>query len=313
MNNSTLLDIDDTILMKNLILPGNTPKNDMLMEQSDFKPFFTIQPRPGICVKTKSDNGEKIFLNICTSNKIPSPDDISDAKLFEILSQENPEFVIPMSIGSERFETDKGGSLCLTYDIVINTTYFEKCQTNKNFLLFTISVIMDGVSNKFNKTLNTEDYVILKNRKVLGKLQQHRIEDRKPRAYRQTEKQLIEEIKTPVQDIYEKESKNELKIVSSDSAVNLNQNYTLLKCLKEMSVHLIGLFQIPNGITKEEIEVLLNQDRIVITIDKTGLAYDLSVPYIINIAQTKCVLDNNYRVLRLDMPVETVLENIKTS
>lgn len=54
----------------------------------------------------------------------------------------------------------------MTYDIVINTTYFEKCQTNKNFLLFTISVIMDGVSNKFDKTLNTEDYVILKNRKV---------------------------------------------------------------------------------------------------------------------------------------------------
>lgn len=25
---------------------------------------------------------------------------------------------------------------------------------------------MDGVSNKFNKILNTEDYVILKNRKV---------------------------------------------------------------------------------------------------------------------------------------------------
>ena len=54
----------------------------------------------------------------------------------------------------------------MTYDIVINTTYFEKCQTNKNFLLFTISVIMDGVSNKFDKTLNAEDYIILKNRKV---------------------------------------------------------------------------------------------------------------------------------------------------
>ncbi|CAD1480255.1 unnamed protein product, partial [Heterotrigona itama] len=246
-----------------------------------------------ICIKTKNDNGEKIFLNICTSDKIPSPDDISDAKLFEILSQENPEFVIPMSIGSERFETDKGGSLCLTYDIVINTTYFKKCQTNKNFLLFTISVIMDGVSNKFDKTLKIEDHVILKNRKVLGKLQQHRIEDRKPRTYTQTEKQLIEEIKT--QDIHEKENKNKLENVSSDTVVNLKQDYVLLKCLKETSIHLIGLFQIPNGITKEEIEVLLNQDRIVITIDKTDLTYDLSVPYIINIAQTKCVLDNNYR------------------
>lgn len=57
-------------------------------------------------------------------------------------------------------------SPCATYDIAMNVTYFEKCQNNKNFLLFTLSVVMDGVSNKFNKVLNTEDYVILKNRKV---------------------------------------------------------------------------------------------------------------------------------------------------
>lgn len=33
---------------------------------------------------------------------------------------------------------------------------------------------MDGVSNKFNKILNTEDYVILKNRKVYLFYNHHR-------------------------------------------------------------------------------------------------------------------------------------------
>lgn len=309
MNNTTFLDIDDTILTKNLILPDN----DTLIKQSDSKPFFIIQPTPGICIKTRTDGGEKVFLNICTSDKIPPPDDISDAKLFEILSQESPEFVVLMSIGCERFETDKGGSPCLTYDIVINTTYFEKCQKSKNFLLFTISVIIDGVSNKFNRTLNTEDYVILKNRKVMGKLQQHRIEDRQPRTHTQIQKQLIEEIKIPAKDIHDKENRSKLENISSDTVVGLNQNYVLLKHLKGISIHLIGVFQIPKGITRKEVDVLLDQDRIVITIDKTGLVYDLSVPYIINIPHAKCILDNNLRVLRLDMPVERVLENIQTS
>lgn len=65
----------------------------------------------GICIKTRTDDGEKVFLNICTSDKIPPPDDISDAKLFEILSQESSEFVVLMSIGCERFETDKGNCI----------------------------------------------------------------------------------------------------------------------------------------------------------------------------------------------------------
>ena len=52
-----------------------------------------------------------MFLNICTSDKIPPSDDISDAKLFEILSQESSEFVVLMSIGCERFETDKGNCI----------------------------------------------------------------------------------------------------------------------------------------------------------------------------------------------------------
>ncbi|OAD62430.1 PIH1 domain-containing protein 1 [Eufriesea mexicana] len=294
MNNRRFLDIDDTILTKNLMLPENTSNSNNLTKQSDTKPFFLIQPTPGICVKTRTDSGEKVFLNICTSDKIPPPDDIPDAKLLEIiLNEKNSEFVILMSIGNERFEFDKGGSPCATYDIVINTTYFKKCQENKHFLLFTILVILDGVSNKFNKTL--KDYVILKNRKVMGKLQQHKIENREPQIHMQIPKPLIEEINTPNKSNYKEQNKvSEFKNISSESDVNPKLNYVLLKqLLKGMSIHLIGIFQIPKGITSKEIEVLLNEDRIVITIDKTGLTYDLLVPYTINVTLAKCALDNN--------------------
>ncbi|XP_029034575.1 PIH1 domain-containing protein 1 isoform X2 [Osmia bicornis bicornis] len=312
MNSRTFLDIDDSILTKNLILPGNAQTTDELMKQFDSKPFFIIQPTPGICIKAKTEDGEKIFLNICTSDKIPPAEDISDAKFFEILTDENPQFVIPMSIGNERLESDKGGTPCATYDIVINTTYFKKCQKKKNFLLFTISVIMDGVSNKFNKTINAEDYVILKNRKVIGKLQQHRIENREPRIPSQTKKPLIEEIKSPIKNLSEDQNKsNQLRNVSSESVSNSTLNYVLLKQPKKgMPTHLIGLFQMPKGITSKDVEVLLDEDRVVITVDKTGLTHDLSVPCIIDIEHVKCCLDKDLKVLRLDMPVKNVVDNI---
>lgn len=82
----------------------------------------------------------------------------------------------------------------------------------------------------------------------MGKLQQHRIEDRKPRTHTQIQKQLIEEIKIPTKDIHEKENKSKLENISSDTVVGLNQNYVLLKHLKGTSIHFIGVFQIPKGV-----------------------------------------------------------------
>lgn len=61
----------------------------------------------GICVKTRTVNKEKIFVNVCTSDKIPPPEDISDTKLLELLHDEIPAYTIPMSIGFERMEADK--------------------------------------------------------------------------------------------------------------------------------------------------------------------------------------------------------------
>ncbi|CAL7934496.1 unnamed protein product [Xylocopa violacea] len=307
MSNRMFLDIDDTILTKSLILPENMQKDDNLTKQSDSIPSIIIQPAPGICIKAKTDAREKVFLNICTSDKIPPPDDISQQKLFEILSEENSDFVIPMSIGSERLEPDKSGSLTFTCDVAINAAYFEKCQKNKSFLLFTISVIMDGISNKFNKNLNTEDYVILKNRKVMGKLQQHKIENRKPRTHMQAKKPLIEEIQSSTATSCEKKDKiNQQENISS-------KNYVLLKQpLEGAPTHLIGLFQMPKGVTSKEVEVFLDEDRILITVDRTNLTYDLSVPYIIKVANSECFLDKYLKILRLDMPVESILDNIQT-
>lgn len=58
-------------------------------------------------MKTRTVNKEKMFVNVCMSDKIPPPEDISDTKLLELLNDEVPAYTIPMSIGFERMETDK--------------------------------------------------------------------------------------------------------------------------------------------------------------------------------------------------------------
>lgn len=61
----------------------------------------------GICVKTKTTSNEKIFVNVCVSDKIPPPKDLSDAELLKIIDNENTNYTIPLSIGMERMEMSK--------------------------------------------------------------------------------------------------------------------------------------------------------------------------------------------------------------
>lgn len=49
---------------------------------------------------------------------------------------------------------------------MINTAYLKKCREKKHFMAFTTLVILSGVADKFNKEIDTDNYVILKNRTV---------------------------------------------------------------------------------------------------------------------------------------------------
>lgn len=58
------------------------------------------------------------------------------------------------------------GASCGTCDVMMNSGYLKKCQEKKHFMAFTVLVVLNGVSEKHDKGLKTEEYVILKNRTV---------------------------------------------------------------------------------------------------------------------------------------------------
>lgn len=62
----------------------------------------------GFCLKTKTLVGDKVFINICHTDEVPPPEDISDEKLLEILSSDEPSsYRLPISIGDLHTEADK--------------------------------------------------------------------------------------------------------------------------------------------------------------------------------------------------------------
>lgn len=59
-------------------------------------------------MKTREDGGGKVFINVCTSDVLPAPEDITDQELIKILESDQPsDFRVPMSIGPPHEEKDK--------------------------------------------------------------------------------------------------------------------------------------------------------------------------------------------------------------
>lgn len=79
------------------------------MIQTDETVFvFLLSFPPGICVKTLSEpNAQKVFVNICQSNSVPPPPELSREELVELLQSEDPSgYRVPMSLGEPHTEVD---------------------------------------------------------------------------------------------------------------------------------------------------------------------------------------------------------------
>lgn len=62
----------------------------------------------GFVVKTRTENGEKVFLNVCHTEEIPAPQDINDTQLIKIMQSDEPSsYRLPLSIGDLHEEPDK--------------------------------------------------------------------------------------------------------------------------------------------------------------------------------------------------------------
>ncbi|XP_072299666.1 PIH1 domain-containing protein 1 [Eucyclogobius newberryi] len=139
--------------------------------QEEMPDSRVIRPQPGMCIKTAIEpSKQKVFINICQSNSVPPPPDLSRDELVELLQSEDPSgFRVPMSLGEPHSETDNNSQGCSAYDVVINQDFFQTCQKDPLFQQFIILVSVEGLENKYGLELS-RDWKVLKNRKFLGSI-----------------------------------------------------------------------------------------------------------------------------------------------
>ena len=125
---------------------------------------ITITPEPYCCVKVQDETGQKIFLNLCGSDKVDPP------KEQHILEMNNQEGIrIPLSLSEKYEDFDVHGTACEVYDIIMNPSTLQKTENQPLVMGFILNLIASRLKERFKKVILIDKYVRLKNLKYKGK------------------------------------------------------------------------------------------------------------------------------------------------
>jgi len=319
------LDVDDSIIDNNLkiieskeledkitgIFPGLVNnanastakhyKNDRKLLPTDEYPTVQVTPTPGMCVKTKNVNSEKVFINLCKILEIPPAPPLSEEKLKEIIASEdyNADFRVPMSLGAPREEKDKSGGKCLASDVAINSIWYEETMVNSiAFTTFVINVAMEGLCEKYGDEVNLDrqNWVILKNKKYLGTLQRHHIQQRGGMPGSK-----IEEVSSKINPSFNDTKSSGKTLISSEPDFTIFKN----PIDSELPNHLDAKIELPGVSSKQEIMLDIGEDRLVCEATSSSQKYilDIFLPYKLDQDHCKANFFREDHLLSIKIPV----------
>lgn len=299
------LDVDSSIVENNLRFTQNEAEDELGKLfgniERDF-PSKLVKPHPGFCVKTK-ENGTntKVFVNICTTDAIPAPKDISEAELQKFIELEDASgFRVPMSIGEIRTEKDKKGGDAKACDVAIHPSFFKKVETQQTFKNFFMAVVFQGLEDKYGLVCH-EDKLILANRKCFGTLQMHRIQQREI-----AEKMgKLNDSKSAISELtgeQGKEKKVMIETISSEEFKAREPEYRIYK-KNNGSNSITGEFKLPDIISANELTLDIGEDRILLESKSKGYLLNVFVPYCIRNEKCNSSFNTASRILTVNMPL----------
>lgn len=243
-----------------------------------------IRPEPGMCVKTFSEPGkEKVFINICQSNSVPPPPELSREELVELLQSEDPSgFRVPMSLGEPHTEVDNSSQGCTAYDVVINQEFFQKCQKDPLFQQFVILVSVEGLENKYSLELNRE-WKVLKNRKFLGSV---------------SEQNIRTKCRPVIQELQPEE-----KLTAATKSVPRPEFTLIVEPPAGDPEYLIAEIKLPGVVSSRSLVLDVGEDRLVLTARPSLFHLDIFHPFLVDQETSVAQYNSSTEILTVTMPV----------
>ncbi|XP_013387848.1 PIH1 domain-containing protein 1-like [Lingula anatina] len=297
MTSTDLLEaeLEENAIYKKLLMEAAAQNSGLQQQTPHFK---TVIPKPGFCLKTKTDKEEKVFINVCSSETLPKPKDITEEDLIKVLESEDPTaFRVPMSLGEPHAEIDKSGKGCTAYDVIIHPDFLEKCKQSELFVKFLITISIEGLEEKYSMLLD-RNYTMLKNRKFLGTLPEQNI--------RTQSKPLIMEMGSAGASAPGKPLISEVSSFNSQATKPKGEEpkYTIVQEPPDGHPEfLVAEIQLPKVKTAKSLTLDLGEDRIFLQTRSDIYLLDIYLPF--NLIQDECGAQFNRqtKVLTLTMPV----------
>ncbi|KAG6614917.1 kintoun protein [Phytophthora cinnamomi] len=121
-----------------------------------------VKPRPGFVVKTKWDAAHKVFVNVCSSDKMQPP---SSTRVTS--GQQGTSWNLPYSLGPERLEADKGGSGVPTFDVCFHPRVVEFAMARAEYRHMVINTCLDAVEPVLRDSRRNQKAVLARNYHIL--------------------------------------------------------------------------------------------------------------------------------------------------
>jgi len=293
-------------------------------QQSSRAPFKMVKPYPGICIKTfKVGSKEKFFINICHTNDIPAPKDITESELHKLIESQNAStFKVALSVTKPREGKDKSGNSVMVSDVAVNSEFYAKKIRRGDglFYHFLITLVFESLEAKYKIELDTTNFIQLKNRACIDQLVEHQIYNRDVKT---AEKYNAEnEVEMLGADDSEKivigtnESRKSGKILIQEisaqndfkprkSSLNVKEpEHRLLSDIDQFNRRmLIAEFHLPEVRSVDyncsEITIEANDDRLVLECRKYGYSFDGCLPQKIDESKAQAEFDDNTQILKI--------------
>ncbi|GJQ82114.1 hypothetical protein Trydic_g15901 [Trypoxylus dichotomus] len=295
MSKPVFLEVDPSIVERNLQLTedSDTAIDKIFNVPNEKYPSKLVKPVPGFCVKSREIGTEtKVFINVCKTDAIPPPPKhITEDELAELLeSDEVTEYRVPMSIGEMRTEPDKKGEEAKVCDVAINDIFFVTLEKSQMFRNFVMSIIFEAISNK-HKVFATDERILMKQRKVFGNLQVHRIQDRDA---------------API-NLPQKDSKAALiEEISANTADNEIPNYILYKKKNEEDAFYADI-SLPKVTSSKELTLDVGEDRIILESSAKKYLLDIFIPLNVYPSKVNSFFNIVTKILTVKMHIQTNL------
>lgn len=271
--------------------PESVLKNLVIQppEESSNEPVSKLViPEAGFCLKTKTDKEEKIFINVCRSDQVPSPKEITDEQLAAMLeSGDASQYRVPISLGESHMVMDNAGKECQAFDVVVGTTFFESILKRPPLKEFLLTIVLEGLEDKYQLLLS-RDCKILKNRKFIGDLEEQTI--------RRKSKPFI--IDMDKQHSTSADAQKEISLVPEP-------HYTIVRepVTGEVPEFLVCEIRLPGIKSSRNIRLDVGEDRLELATRPALFQLDLDLPYTLDTESTGAQFNRETTTLTVTLPV----------